>query len=128
MTVKTTEYDVAEIDNRLRQLKCSVLRSKTLAEWVLVPESGKPAIELSVYEDTARVIYGRIAVALSSDEDNAVDTLIALIGALLSGGAQEIFGYQRDGHFGFLGHEITYESRTFRRIDEGVIETIRIDM
>ncbi|MEO8094805.1 MAG: hypothetical protein ABI632_07730 [Pseudolysinimonas sp.] len=121
--------DATEIDAELSSRDTWVLHRVVPDQvWLIEPERGKPAIEIRLEPDLVRVFWARIHITLASDDADPIGTLGRVVRAIADGGVQEIYGFDVQGTFGYLGHSIRFEGGSFLALDEGVREVLRVDV
>lgn len=68
-----------------------------------------PAIQLDLGPDSAGIRYGRLAIGLAGDEEDAREILVHLLAAIVAGRVWDRFGYGPHGSFDWIGSRVEYD-------------------
>jgi hypothetical protein len=99
-------------------------------QWILHLDGGPPAIQVAFDGEDVYIDYGRVGLSEAGDSFRSQQVVIDVINALTDHGAQEIYGFDRDGRFDFLGHHVEHASGSSigRFSEEHDRELFRIDL
>jgi hypothetical protein len=99
-------------------------------QWILMLDGGRPAIQVAFDGEDVYIDYGRVGLSEAGDSFRSQQRAIDVINALAEHGAQEIYGFDRDGRFDFLGHNVEHASgsSTGGFSEEHDREVFRIDL
>lgn len=95
---------------------------------VLPDPAASRTLVLEIGDDAVRVSVGRIVHAEVCEEPADVSNVTAIIRALVSGGAKELFGTSPLGVSGYIGYSIATPETNILRLDEGAVVTHSADL
>lgn len=126
-------FDPSEIDRRLRERSTWVVRTEPDSQhdvWILDLGRGRPGIQVELDGELVRIAFGRVRLSLADDDEDPDATVLAVAEALALHRAQEIYGWDSEGAFGYLGYYIDLVSGSFGSVpNDGTVEELfRIDL
>ena len=126
-------FDPSEIDKRLRERSTWVVRTEPDSQhdvWILDLGRGRPGIEVEFDGELVWIAFGRVQLSLAYDDEDPEATAVAVAEAMALHRAQEIYGLDSAGAFGYLGHFIDLGTGSFGTVpnDGSVQERFRIDL
>jgi hypothetical protein len=126
-------FDPIEIDKRLRERSTWVVRTEPDGQhdvWILDLGPGRSGIEVEFDGELVWIAFGRVHLSLADDDEDPAATVLAVAEAMALHRAQEIYGRDSEGAFGYLGHFIDLGTGAFGTVpnDGSVQELFRIDL
>lgn len=88
---------------------------------VLGGQTAARTVTLDIADDSVRIAVSRIMHAEAYDDEGDLSRILRVVGLLLSGRADELYGSTGTGVFGFIGYRIWDPEGAIERLDDGAV-------
>lgn len=86
--------------------------------FILTGPTASRTLTFEVGDDTVRIFVSRLVHGEVYDDDDDVDEIIAVVDAIVSGGATELYGSTAGGVVGFIGYQIRGDRVAITGLDD----------